>query len=99
MTVSTPSDALRRFTAATGRQPRAAAPWYFGPWVQPSGDERSQVEALQSADAPVSVGQTYTHYLPCGDHVGRRAAGARGLLTLESTKPVVDEVLASAARG
>jgi len=68
-----PADALRRFTATTGRQPRAAAPWYFGPWFQPSGDEQSQVTALQSADAPVSVSQTYTHYLPCGDQVGRRA--------------------------
>jgi alpha-glucosidase (family GH31 glycosyl hydrolase) len=27
---------------------------------------------LRAADAPVSVVQTYTHYLPCGDHVDRR---------------------------
>jgi alpha-glucosidase (family GH31 glycosyl hydrolase) len=67
-----PADVLRRFTATTGRQPAAAAPWYFGPWFQPSGDERGQVETLRDADAPVSVAQTYTHYLPCGDHVGRR---------------------------
>ena len=67
-----PADALRRFTAATGRQPPAAAPWYFGPWFQPSGDERAQVATLRAADAPVSVSQTYTHYLPCGDQVGRR---------------------------
>ena len=67
-----PASALRRFTATTGRQPPAAAPWYFGPWFQPSGDERGQVETLRGADAPVSVGQTYTHYLPCGDHVGHR---------------------------
>ena len=33
----TPADVLRRFTAATGRQPKPAAPWYFGPWFQPSG--------------------------------------------------------------
>ncbi|HEX2388713.1 MAG TPA: TIM-barrel domain-containing protein [Solirubrobacterales bacterium] len=92
-----PADALRRFTAATGRQPRAAAPWYFGPWFQPSGDERSQVEALQSADAPVSVGQTYTHYLPCGDHVGRRAEQrartawfhSRGLATTTYFNPMI----------
>jgi alpha-glucosidase (family GH31 glycosyl hydrolase) len=68
-----PAAALRRFTATTGRQPRAAAPWYFGPWVQPSADQQEQVETLRGADAPVSVAQTYTHYLPCGDHVGRRA--------------------------
>ena len=29
----TPADALRRFTARVGRQPRAAAPWVFGPVV------------------------------------------------------------------
>jgi hypothetical protein len=68
-----PADVLRRFTATTGRQPRAAAPWYFGPWFQPSGDDQGQVEALRQADAPISVSQTYTHYLPCGDQVGRRA--------------------------
>src|SRR5262245_8633751 len=27
---------------------------------------------LRAADAPVSVIQTYTHYLPCGDHVAKR---------------------------
>ena len=68
-----PADALRRFTARTGRQPRAAAPWYFGPWFQPTGDEEAaQVEKLRKADAPVSVAQTYLHYLPCGDQEGRR---------------------------
>jgi len=67
-----PASALRRFTATTGRQPAAAAPWYFGPWFQPSGDDQGQVETLRGADAPVSVSQTYVHYLPCGDQVGRR---------------------------
>lgn len=70
-----PADALRRFTAATGRQPEPAAPWVFGPWFQPTGspeDRRGQLARLQEADAPVSVAQTYTHYLPCGDHRSRR---------------------------
>ncbi len=71
----TPADVLRRFTARTGRQPAPDAPWVFGPWVQLTGpgDQRpAQLAKLRDADAPVSVVQTYTHYLPCGDHVNRR---------------------------
>ncbi len=68
----TPAAALRRFTSATGRQPAPEAPWYFGPWFQPSGDESAQVAKLRRADAPLSVAQTYLHYLPCGDQQGRR---------------------------
>src|SRR5947209_5085722 len=36
----TPTDVMRRFTAdqAVGRQP-APAPWYFGPWYQPTGTD------------------------------------------------------------
>jgi alpha-glucosidase (family GH31 glycosyl hydrolase) len=68
-----PATALRRYTAATGRQPPPAAPWYFGPWLQPTGDEQSLVTKLTAADAPLSVAQTYLHYLPCGDQQGRRA--------------------------
>ena len=70
-----PADVLRRFTKATGRQDRAAAPWFFGPWVQPTGDVDEQLGILgqlQGADAPLSVAQTYLHYLPCGDQQGRR---------------------------
>ena len=72
-----PADALRRFTEATGRQPTPAAPWVFGPWYQPGGSVDEQValiERLHAADAPVSVAQTYLHYLPCGSQVGRREA-------------------------
>jgi alpha-glucosidase (family GH31 glycosyl hydrolase) len=71
----TPAAVLRRFTARTGRQPRARAPWVFGPWFQPTGEpeaQREQAESLREADAPVSVAQTYTHYLPCGDERGER---------------------------
>jgi sulfoquinovosidase len=70
-----PADALRRLTARTGRQPTPAAPWVLGPWVQLGGspaDRLAQMAKLRAADAPVSVVQTYTHYLPCGDHVARR---------------------------
>jgi len=61
-----PDDALRRFSKAVGRQPRAKAPWVYGPWFQP-GDDVANLKMLRDADAPVSVFQTYTHYLPCGE--------------------------------
>ena len=64
-----PAGVLRRFTAATGRQPEVPGRWVWGPWFQGGPD---QVRALQKADAPVSVAQTYRHYLPCGDHVPAR---------------------------
>lgn len=73
----TPADALARFTMAVGRQPAPAAPWIFGPWVQLTGsleNRLAQMETMRAADAPVSVVQTYTHYLPCGSHVGREDA-------------------------
>ncbi len=82
-----PPDVLGRLTKRIGRQPRPAAPWYFGPWYQPweddeadgggdgrEGAELRQAERLRAADAPASVAQTYTHYLPCGDQRGNRAA-------------------------
>lgn len=65
-----PADVLRRFTARIGRQPRVEAPWVFGPWFQPGGGldaQLTELENLRDADAPVSVAQTYLHYLPCGD--------------------------------
>ncbi len=68
-----PADALGRFTEATGHQPKPAAPWYFGPWIQPTADdELDQVNRLRKADAPLSVAQTYLHYLPCGEQEGKR---------------------------
>lgn len=70
-----PADVLNRFTRETGRQPQPAAPWYFGPWFQPSGspeEQLGQVAELQQRDAPVSLAQTYLHYLPCGEHRARR---------------------------
>jgi len=65
-----PADALRRFTAATGRQPEPVAPWALGTWFQADDDEAAELAALRESDAPVSVLQTYLHYLPCGDQVG-----------------------------
>ncbi|HEU0024820.1 MAG TPA: TIM-barrel domain-containing protein, partial [Thermoleophilaceae bacterium] len=71
-----PADVLRRFTERTGRQPRAA-PFFFGPWYQPSGaGEETILKKLDDGDAPLSVAQTYTHYLPCADQTGREAGEA-----------------------
>ena len=68
-----PADVLRRLTARIGRQPRPA-PHVFGPWYQPRDDEEAILGRLQRADVPLSVAQTYTHYLPCEDQRGREAA-------------------------
>jgi alpha-glucosidase (family GH31 glycosyl hydrolase) len=70
-----PGEVLNRFTAdrEVGRQPEPA-PWYFGPWYQPTGEadfRRSLVPRWRDADVPVTVAQTYTHYLPCAAHAGR----------------------------
>ncbi len=80
----TPAAALRRFTAATGRQPRPQAPWAYGPWFQtgqpnviPIEDEREWVRLLRDGDAPVSVAETQMHYLPCGAHRADPAYDAR----------------------
>ncbi len=73
-----PAQALRRFTQSVGRQPPAAAPFYFGPWWQPDGRDRDRekenTRTLRQAGALGSVVQTYTHHLPCGDQQGRRDA-------------------------
>jgi sulfoquinovosidase len=69
-----PADVLRRFSSNVGRQPAAAAPFYFGPWWQPKGDPKQNMTTLRAAGAIGSLVQTYTHYLPCGGQVGKTAA-------------------------
>ncbi len=69
----TPAAALARFSARVGRQPPAAAPWFLGPWFQPKGGDAADIAQLRTADAPASVMQTYTHYLPCGAQQGHTA--------------------------
>ena len=75
-----PADALRRFTAATGRQPPPPAPWAYGPWFQtgqpnvtPLAEEAEIVRKFRDADAPVSAAETQMHFLPCGAQRGREA--------------------------
>jgi alpha-glucosidase (family GH31 glycosyl hydrolase) len=95
-----PADALARFTARTGRQPRVAAPWIFGAWWQPTpggGEPDAQLAAQRRADVPVSVTETFLHYLPCADHLAdrererRRAAAlhAGGTAALAYMNPMV----------
>ncbi|HEV3000166.1 MAG TPA: TIM-barrel domain-containing protein [Solirubrobacteraceae bacterium] len=72
-----PADALRRLTERIGRQPRPAAPWFYGPWFQTGQpnevpEERDYLKALQDAGAPVSAAETHMRYLPCGQHADRR---------------------------
>jgi sulfoquinovosidase len=68
-----PADVLSRFSADVGRQPPAAAPFYFGPWWQPKGDPAQNIDTLKAAGALGSLAMTYTHYLPCGNQQGHTA--------------------------
>jgi sulfoquinovosidase len=63
----TPGEVLRRLTRSVGRQPQPQAPWVYGPWYQADDDERAELAMFAQEDVPISVLQTYTHYLPCGD--------------------------------
>jgi sulfoquinovosidase len=96
-----PLDALRRYTAAAGRQP-APARWFFGPWWQsghenhvPLAEEQRQVEAL--GGVPASAVETHCRYLPLGEDRGHeeeeRARVAffhsRGLAALSYVNPLV----------
>jgi alpha-glucosidase (family GH31 glycosyl hydrolase) len=108
-----PADALRRFTARLGRQPRVRAAWVFGPWFQPGGSpeqQSAQVSKLRAADAPVSVAQTYLHYLPCGgarDAEPQRTAALHDLgvavttyfnpMLCQSYEPIFDQAVDSGA--
>jgi alpha-glucosidase (family GH31 glycosyl hydrolase) len=67
-----PADVLRRLTARIGRQPAPPGAFVFGPWYQPRDDEQAILADLQRRDVPLSVAQTYTHYLPCESQRDRR---------------------------
>lgn len=68
-----PADVVRRLSGALGRQP-ASAPFFFGPWVQPRGNEMATVNTLRENDVPTSLLQTYLHYLPCLHQQGHEQA-------------------------
>ena len=72
----TPAQTLGLYTQTTGRQPAAAAPFYFGPWVQMPGDAATSIASLKAAGSPTSLGMTYSHYLPCGSDRGNEASMA-----------------------
>jgi alpha-glucosidase (family GH31 glycosyl hydrolase) len=79
-----PAQVLRRFTAATGRQPPPVQPWQFGPWFQtgqpntvPLDEEAGYLAKLRKADAPVSAAETQLRYLPCGLDRGNEAYEAQ----------------------
>jgi alpha-D-xyloside xylohydrolase len=92
-----PADALRRLTALTGRQPRVPDEAVLGPWLQAAGDTEAALRTLAAAGAPLSVLQTYLHYLPCGDDRGRSegerartaSAHAAGLSITTYVNPMV----------
>ena len=66
-----PSDALRRLTEITGRQPAPAAPWVFGPWYQPTGSRRAHTgEVAAGAGRPRLRRQHLPPHLPCGAQQG-----------------------------
>ncbi len=72
----TPARVLSAFVAHNGRQP-PPADWFFGPWYQPLGTtefRRELIPGWREWDIPVTVAQTYTHYLPCAAQSGRRDA-------------------------
>ena len=71
----TPAAAVGRYSAYAGRQPRPE-PWIFGPWFQPTGEAQpfELADRFRAEDVPVTVAQTYLHYLPCGAQVGKREA-------------------------
>ena len=68
-----PADALRRFSARVGRQPPAAAPFFFGPWWQPAGDEGADLSDAARGGRR-RLGRPDLHALPA---VRRPARGAR----------------------
>ena len=63
----TPARALARMTRAVGRQPAPASPMVYGAWWQPVGDPPTELAEQRRREVPITVAQTYVHYLPCGD--------------------------------
>jgi alpha-glucosidase len=70
-----PREVVGRYSDYSGRQPKPP-PWIFGPWFQPTGENRplELAKRFRELDAPVTLAQTYTHYLPCGAQKGKEKA-------------------------
>jgi hypothetical protein len=68
----TPAEALSRMTAAVGRQPAPSSPQVFGAWFQARSNIHDELTAQRADGIPISVAQTYLHYLPCGQQVPDR---------------------------
>ena len=101
-------------TARVGRQPKAAAPFFFGPWFQPPDDIVKDLATLRAADSPTSLAMTYAHYLPCGvsadgqvgDRARAQAAHDAGMAVTTyfnpmicTTNPAYDPVAAAGGLG
>jgi alpha-glucosidase len=78
---ATAAELLGRLASRAGRQPYPAAPWFLGPWIQtghadlvPLDVERTIIETLRDADAPLVAVETHMRRLPGGAHEGRREA-------------------------
>ncbi|MBA2764029.1 MAG: glycoside hydrolase family 31 protein, partial [Thermoleophilaceae bacterium] len=77
-------DGLRRADPRAGaaallglrRSPAGARDLVLGPWFQPTleTDKYELADRFRAEDVPVTVAQTYTHYLPCGVHRGNERA-------------------------
>ena len=93
------ADVVRRFSNFVGRQPPVMQE-ALGPWWQPPGGGLTDDDALRilrGAGALGSIAETFTHYLPCGDHISRRAQerartahfAESGLLSLTYFNPMM----------
>lgn len=67
-----PAGVVTRYSDYSGRQPEAE-PWFFGPWFQPTLEKEplELAKRFRAEDVPVTLAQTYTHYLPCGAQKGK----------------------------
>ena len=82
---------LRRFTAATGRQPKPVAPWQYGPWFQA---DPPAADALRRAGVPMSAAEAQSLPQPCAGEPGDESAEVgslhqRGLAAVAYVNPLL----------
>jgi hypothetical protein len=80
---SSPVPAPQTRSRASPHAPAVSRAWRrrgsSGAWWQPTpgaGEPDAQLAAQRRADVPVSVTETFLHYLPCADHLADRDARA-----------------------